>query len=252
MPENLNALVGYWAITDAPNNTPEASGNIYLRFTDNGLLQWGYENQRSNCVISFQYWIDGGNVVTIREPQPRKEYTPFSISTNGKLELQYSYYETTWVKAKKQDFFESKNIWDRGDYYREQLDYLSLLKLQPGDIDIRRADYLGIAPQILINTHAMSQCWSYYREPFASFHLDDFEFILDQGVLIDDEDNEDRTLLSYLAEDGHTEAVRLMLDHGAEINHLDIYPFTALDYATQHKTIVLLRERGAKLASELE
>lgn len=250
-----NDLVGDWAIERAPLNTQEASGKIYLRFAHNGSLQWGFENQCRTCLISFEYRIEEDKILTIRAPNPRTEVTPYSIGPNGHLTLAYSNYETIWTRVSSQNFFENTDIWDPGDYLRDQLDYLSLLEVHPGDMDVQRARYLGIDPQILVNTHAMSQCWRYSREPFASFHLDDFEFILDQGVLIDDDDNEDRTLLTYLAEDGHTEGVRLMLDRGADINRLDIYPYTPLDYADgagRSETAALLRERGAKLASELD
>lgn len=84
--------------------------------------------------------------------------------------------------------------------------------------------------------------------------FEDFDHVLNQGVLIDNEDNEDRTLLSYLAEDGHTNAVKKALEHGANINHFDLFGNTALDYAAwagRTETIWVLRECGGKLGSDL-
>lgn len=251
MEQRTNPLIGYWVIEYAPLGTQESQGNIFLRFTERDLLQWGYSNQRGIVAKSFQYSVEGTSLATVRPPQPRIEHTPFTISSEGKLTLAYSYYETKWARAEKQDFFESKKIWDPGDYYRTRLDYLHLLKELPHGPYLERARLLEIDPQVLVNTQIMGFCWAYSHEPFAFFHLDDFEFILSQGVLIDDDDNEDRTLLSYLAQDGLTDAVRVALDYGADINHMDIYPETALDYASSQETIQLLRDRGGKLASEL-
>jgi ankyrin repeat protein len=93
----------------------------------------------------------------------------------------------------------------------------------------------------------MWECWKYGRARFASFHLEDFDQILARGVLIDDEDDESRTLLSYLAEDGNTEAVKLAVECGADVNRTDIYDLTALDYATfrnRHGTAATLRKLG--------
>lgn len=248
-------MVGYWIIASAPENTSEAHGEIYLRFTENGLLQWGYENQSRICVISHDYWIENQNIGTICAPNPRKEFTPFSITNDGKLTLAYSNYETIWTETGKQKFFESKNIWNPGILFERQEDYMALLSSSPHAMEIERADYLGISPQILVNTNVLWKAWKYSRDAFASFHFDDFKYILEQGVLIDDDDNMDTTLLSYLAEDGYKEAVRLMLDNGAEINHKNILQMTALDFAiwtNQTETIKFLRERGAKLGTESE
>ncbi len=254
MLSNTNSLIGYWVLDSDPERAHKI-GEFYLRFTSEGLLQEGNQNKWRIYVLSFRYWIDGDLIATICPPNPRTELTPFSIAEDGKLTLSYGNYDTVWAKSDKKYFFESMNIWDPGILFERQTDYMSLLDSKPQGYQIERALRLDISPQILINTEALWKSWKYSRAAFASFHLDDFQHILNQGVLIDDDDNEDRTLLSYLAEDGHTEAVRLMLDHGAEINHLDIYPLTALDGAIAAKrtdTVVLLRERGAKLASELD
>jgi hypothetical protein len=250
-----NELVGYWIIESAPESSPEGAGEIYLRFTENGLLQWGYENQWRICVISYDYWIEKESIGTVCLPNPRKEFTPYSISEDGKLKLAYSNYDTVWVKTNKQEFFESKNIWNPGIPFDIQEDYMSLLNSPPHERQIKRADYLGVSPQILVNTNVLWKVWEYSRSAFASFHFEDFKYILEQGVLIDDKNNLDDTLLIHLAADDYTEAVKLMLDNGADINHKDISGNTALDFAifaNRIDTIKLLKERGALSGSELE
>ena len=227
---DLNSLIGYWVLDCAPENAHEI-GIIHLRFTSAGLLQEGYENEARNYVLSFKYWIEGDAIATICPPNPRNEVTPFSIDNNGNLILSDGGYENTWARTEKKDFFDSKSIWDPGILFERQVDYMSLLDSEPYDYQIKRALFLGIPPQILINTVVLWKCWKYGRSRFASFHLEDFDHILNRDVLIDDEDNEDRTLLSYLAEDGLTDAVKSAVEYGANINHADLYGNTPLDYA---------------------
>ncbi len=255
MVESQNNLVGCWIIDSAPENTGEVAGEVYLRFTENGLLQWGYENQWRICVISHDYWIEGESIGTICPPNPRKEFTPYSIIPDGKLRLAYSNYETIWAKTEKQEFFESNNIWNPGILFERQEDYMSLLNSPPYDYQIKRADYLGISPQILVNTNVLWQAWSYSGAAFASFHFDDFKYILQQGVFTEETCNMGNTLLSYLAADGYIEAVELLLNQGANINHKNISQATALDvaiYANQSNVVELLRKKGAKLGNEIK
>jgi hypothetical protein len=243
-----NELIGYWS------SESEFGSTVYIRFTEDGLLQWGYENEWRICNISHNYRIENETLATICPPNPRKEFTPYTISPDGVLKFIYTNRETIWKRAEKQAFFDSENIWDPGILFGRQIDYMALLGQPPHPFQIKRADYLKISPQTIVNTHALWNAWEYSMAEFASLHLDDFKFILEQGVLIDEDDNMDTTLLSHLAADGHIEAVRLLLDNGADINHINILSATALDSAiwtNQSETIKLLRERGAKTGEEL-
>lgn len=249
MTQIQNELIGYWASETQFNSL------VYIRFTESGLLQWGYENEWRICNISHKYWSENGNIGTVCSPNPRKELTPYTITVDGILKLSYSNRETIWTKAEKQEFFDSKNIWNPGILFSRQIDYMSLLKSPPHRYQIERAKNMNILPQVLINTKALCSAWEYSRGEFASLHLDDFKYILDQGVLIDENDDMDRTLLSYVAEDGYTEAVKLMLDNGFYINAKDMLQNTALDYAiwkNRTEMTELLRGCGAKLGGELE
>lgn len=250
MVQTQNDLIGYWAFA----SQTQLNSQIYIRFTESGLLQWGYQNPWLICNISHNYWIENGNIGTICLPNPRKELIPYSITNEGNLKLIYINRETVWKKAEKQEFFERKDIWNPGIPFPRQIDYMALLDLPPHPLQIKRAEYLGISPQILVNTNALWKLWEYSQAEFSSFHMDDFKHILDQSVLIDDEDDMDTTLLGYLAQDGYAEAVAVLIDKGADINHLDILENTPLDYAiwkNQTETIKLLRKHGAKSRKEI-
>lgn len=254
MTHSHNNLIGYWLIESAPKDSTEGSGEVYLRFTDDGLLQWGYENQWRICVISHNYRIENNKILTICPPNPREESSSFVITEDGKLKLFYSNYETIWVKTDKKNFFDSKEIWDPGILFERQEDYISLLNRKPHPIEIKRSEYLGVSPQTVVNTNVLWKCWQYSRSAFATFHFEDFRYIVEQGVLINDESNMDETLLCYLAADGYTDAIELMLDNGVNINHQDITGNTPLDYAkgeNRISVIEFLKKRGGKFSNEM-
>jgi hypothetical protein len=257
MPNDLSLLIGYWVLDSAPERSHEI-GVTHIRFTDDGLLQEGNENEWRIYVLSFQYWVEGDAVMTICPPNPRTEMTPFSIISDEKLALSFGDEKTIWIRTEKKEFFESSKVWNPGFLFERQTDYMSMLDLKPHDYEIEGASRLGMSPQIFVNTNALWKCWKYGRSSFASFHLEDFEQILERGVLIDREDDMDRTLLSYLAEDGLTQAVQMAADYGADVNNSDVLELTALDYAilaNRTETAEALRKLGGthgKGFSELE
>ena len=249
-----NEIVGYWLIESAPDDSSERAGEVYLHFTEDNVLQWGYENRWRICVISYNYQIECNYIQTTCPPNTRKEFSEFSFTKDGKLKLFYSNYETIWVKTHKQDFFESKNIWNPGILHTSQENYMEFLNSKPHPLEIKRAEYLGVSPQIIINTAVLWESWRYSRAAFAKFHFEDFKYILEQGVLVNDEGNMDETLLHYLAGDGYIDAVELMLNNGANINHPDITGNTPLDYAKwKNRTSVIepLKKRGGKSGDEI-
>lgn len=246
-----NELSGDWAFV----SKTEFNSLLYIRFTKNGSLHWGYQNQWLTCNIPHNYWFENGSIATVCPPNPRKELTPFEITSDGKLKLKYLNRETIWERAETQQFFENKDIWNPGIPFPRQIDYMALLKEKPRNFQIERAKNLGISPQILVNTNALWKLHEYSQAEFASFHLDDFKFILEQGILVDEEDNMDATLLSHFAGDGYVEAVKLMLEFGFDINAKDITDNTPLDYAlwkNQSDVAGILRENGAKTGKEIE
>ncbi len=243
-----NPLIGYWVLESAPES-PHEVGVTYLRFTTDGVLQEGNENEWRIYVLSFQYWIEGDSIATVCPPNPRTELTPFAITPSGNLVLSDGRQETVWTRNERKEFFESKSIWDPGFLFDRQVDYMALLESEPYAYQVERAIALGMSPQVLVNTDVMWKCWKYGKASFAAFHPEDFEEILARGVLIGDEDDEDRTLLSYLAEDGNSHAVQKAVQYGADVNHRDIYENTALDYATwvnRSETTELLKTLGAR------
>ncbi len=248
-------LVGYWVIDSAPEDKPESFGEIYLRFTGNGLLQWGYQDEHKIYINSFEYWLENKKIVNTCPPNPRKELTPFAMTDDDKLKINYSNYETIWRKTSKQDFFESNDIWDAGRYNFRRLDYMSELELSPSDFQIKRAEYLGVSPQIIINTDSLWHAWEYSRGEFASFHSEEFKYILKCGVLVDKTCQQDLTLLMYIISDGYIEVIEAMLENGFDINAEEMCGMTPLDFAVFHdqtEIYEMLRQRGAKLGSELK
>ena len=98
-------LIGYWVIDAVEEHATEHYGKVYLRFMEDGLVQWGYAKPDKICVQSFYYRIKDGVVVTVLSPNPREERTPYLITPDGKLKLSYSYYDTLWARTTEQAFF---------------------------------------------------------------------------------------------------------------------------------------------------
>jgi Ankyrin repeats (3 copies) len=250
----INHLIGYWIIDSVEEFAPEYYGQIYLRFTGNNLLQWGYEKPEKICVVSFNYWVEGESIVTVLPPNPRKEFTPYSITPDGQLKLTYSNYETLWARTTEQTFFTSEARWEP-DPTMSRPDYMASLQQSPSVHQRQSAEYAGASPQLVVNTNALWRVWEYSNQTFGSFHLDDFKFILERGVISDWRCNEDRTLLMYIAGEGYTEAVHLLLESGFDINAQDLYGDTALNHALyrdRKDTIQLLVARGAKSGQKSE
>ncbi len=132
---------------------------------------------------------------------------------------------------------------------------MASLQLPASSYQRQAAEYEGVSPQLVVNTNALWNACGYAHETFASFHLGEFKYILEQGVLPDWRCNEDRTLLMYVAGDGYIEAARLLLEHGYDINARDICGDTALDHATYRNRsdmVQLLLARGAKSGKRVE
>lgn len=247
-----NNLIGYW---ESANNT-ENTQQIFIKFTDKGLLEWGFKYKQSIQVMPHNYWFEDGKIGTVCPPNPRKELTEYSVIGDF-LTLIYSNKETLWKKAEEQDFFQNvnKKRCEFGSQYYRQFDYMSMLNEEPKDHHIKFAEYFKIDPQICVNTDALWMLWDYSEAEFVSFHFEDFKYILEKGVEVERDDNMSSTLLSYFAGSGYTDAVELMLDYGFEINAIDILEATALDYAIEKKRIdivELLRNKGAKTGKEMK
>ena len=246
-------LVGYWMIDSVEEHAPEYYAQVCLHFTGDGLLQWGYEKPEKICVVSFQYWVEGDFIVTVLSHNPRKEFTPYSFTPDGKLRLVYSNYETVWVRTAEQAFFTSEARWEP-DATLFRPDYMASLQVPPSDWHLRVAESKGVSPQVVVNTNALWAAWRYSHETFSSFHLDDFKEILGRGVLPDWTNNEDRTLLMLVAGNGCRDAVQLLVDNGYDVNARDLYGATVLDYAirgNQRDVVEILLSRGAKPGNEV-
>ncbi len=221
---------------------------------EDGLVQWGYAKPDKICVQSFYYRIKDGVVVTVLSPNPREERTPYLITPDGKLKLSYSYYDTLWARTTEQAFFTDGDRWEP-DPEMSRPDYMAYLRQPPNVYQRGEAQSNGVPPQFVINTDALWKVWKYSRGTFCSFHLKDFKSILERGVIPSRTCNEDRTLLMYLAGDGYTEAVRLLLDNGFDVNAVDLHGETAVDHAIyrhRKETLQLLFGRGGRSGREIE
>ncbi|RYP49558.1 hypothetical protein DL768_004760 [Monosporascus sp. mg162] len=74
------------------------------------------------------------------------------------------------------------------------------------------------------------------------------KLLLDKGVDVNNMDRYDRSPLSYAAKQGRKEIVRLLLDSGADADSRDLYGRSPLSYAAEQgeeETVRLLLDRGA-------
>lgn len=85
-------------------------------------------------------------------------------------------------------------------------------------------------------------------DPEMEQRIESVRSALDQGLDVNQADEDGRTLLMMAAFDGHTDVVRLLLDHGAAPDQRDTVGRTALMYASTGpfpETVELLLDRGA-------
>jgi hypothetical protein len=246
-------LVGYWKNVSADKNYNDLYDSTYLHFNSQNRLQWGYKNPDKICVVSFDYKIENDSIKTVLLPNPRQESTPFQITAEEKLKLIFSNSETSWTRTGKQDFFEREDKWEP-EPEDIRPDYMKILSEPFTNFHKSIAKFYNSTSQLAANTQALWLVWDYSGEPFSSFHLEDFAYILSKGVIQNYRSNEKHTLLMLIAGDGHTEAVKLLLENGFDVNAQNFYGNTALDYAIFSKqidTIKLLKESGAKTGTDL-
>ena len=89
------------------------------------------------------------------------------------------------------------------------------------------------------------------REACSKDRFDEVRGLIEEGVDVDSKDEIGRTPLMWAAYKGHVEIIRLLLDHGADVNNRtygDYY--IALHWAASYgkdESVKLLIERGANL-----
>ena len=114
-----------------------------------------------------------------------------------------------------------------------------LIKLIHSGVDINTADEEG-------NSLLMMAAW-HGKEDIARWLLD--------GAVVDQKDNYSKTALIYAADQGHANVVKLLLQHGADVNQTDeLAQWKPLDYAAarDHEDVVriILNLRGNELTQE--
>ena len=73
-------------------------------------------------------------------------------------------------------------------------------------------------------------------------HTQTVKILVEHGADINTADiSFGRTALFWAALNGHTEIVKLLIEHGADLNHIDKYGTTVLDAASHHDIIIYLR-----------
>ncbi len=119
--------------------------------------------------------------------------------------------------------------------------------------DPRNVDVLEAIATLLIPGSAAYGVWMYHKwesrlcSTFSTVHLATFtgmpmpviEYLSPSGT--DAQDGNERTPLSYAAENGYTEAARFFLDRGADPTSGDRFGFTPLYYATYEQQLDVVK-----------
>lgn len=126
--------------------------------------------------------------------------------------------------------------------------------------DRTKADFVGVALVAVAEgqVHPVIERMKKVERAFFGSPDELIRQITEGEIGIDDTDFEERTAVMMMTAQGHTEAVKWLIAHGANLNRINMYqgriPMSALDAARQTNRKILeqlLRDNGAKSGQEI-
>ncbi len=96
-------LLGKWKSDPDDAQGYDKYGEVSLEFLDGGELVYTMNDPHRESTILMQFRIEGDEIVTTQQSQPREERTKYRITADGKLSLAFGGIETSYVRSPEGD-----------------------------------------------------------------------------------------------------------------------------------------------------
>jgi hypothetical protein len=82
-------LIGAWVVDPTDARAFAELGDLLMEFGEGGGLAYTHRTQDREQIMLLRYWIEGSTIVTDQPSAPGIERTPFSLSDDGVLTLDF-------------------------------------------------------------------------------------------------------------------------------------------------------------------
>ncbi len=91
-------LVGRWVIDPDDAEALKTYGQVTLVFGTDASLRYIVRGEKKDEIIILRYRIEDGTLITDQLSAPREDRTPFTLTPDGKLVLQYGQLQSRYVR----------------------------------------------------------------------------------------------------------------------------------------------------------
>jgi hypothetical protein len=92
-------LIGRWVSDPEDENTIQVFGETTIVFTAEGDLIYIIKGERADQVINMTYQVCDGVLITNQPSAQQEERTPFTITAEGKLVLEYGGSKSRYIRV---------------------------------------------------------------------------------------------------------------------------------------------------------
>lgn len=92
-------LLGKWKSDPDDAEGYSKYGDVSLEFLDGGELVYTMEDPHRHSAVLMQFRVEGDEIVTTQQANPREERTKYRIAADGKLSLSFGGVETRYVRT---------------------------------------------------------------------------------------------------------------------------------------------------------
>lgn len=96
---DIRALCGRWTTDPEDEVSLRESGQVSLVFDPDGKLTYIMHGGGKEEIVNLIYRVEGEMIVTDQPSAPREERTRFTLTSEGKLILEFGGVESRYVRA---------------------------------------------------------------------------------------------------------------------------------------------------------
>lgn len=92
-------LLGSWTTDPQDTESLRTYGRVSLEFDEDGNLQYTIHGEGKDQIMLLSYRVQNGVLTTNQPSEPREERTPFMLTLDGKLLLQYEGAQSRYIRS---------------------------------------------------------------------------------------------------------------------------------------------------------